>query len=69
MPADSVSLALVADDPDAVGGLYIHRIVTCIPPSTVRHRLVQLPLPALCTGRAVAADTCSSRIGSEPVDR
>lgn len=34
VPAGSDSLALVVDDPDAVGGLYIHWIVTGIPPST-----------------------------------
>ncbi|MFZ0835590.1 MAG: YbhB/YbcL family Raf kinase inhibitor-like protein [Mycobacterium sp.] len=33
VPAGTESLALVVDDPDAVGGLYIHWIVTGIPPS------------------------------------
>lgn len=27
-------MALVVDDPDAVGGLYIHRVVSDIPPTT-----------------------------------
>lgn len=34
VPAGTESLALVVDDPDAVGGLYIHWIVTAIPPAT-----------------------------------
>ena len=33
VPAGTDSLALVVDDPDAVGGLYVHWIVTGIPPS------------------------------------
>lgn len=33
VPPGSDTLALVVDDPDAVGGLYIHWIVTGIPPS------------------------------------
>nr|WP_232321071.1 YbhB/YbcL family Raf kinase inhibitor-like protein [Mycobacterium shimoidei] len=34
VPAAAKSLALVVDDPDAVGGLYVHWVVTGIPPST-----------------------------------
>lgn len=34
VPAGTESLALVVDDPDAIGGLYVHWIVTGIPPST-----------------------------------
>lgn len=34
VPAATSSLALVVDDPDAVGGLYVHWIVIGIPPST-----------------------------------
>src|SRR5512139_4227608 len=34
VPAGAESLALVVDDPDAVGGLYVHWVVTGIPPST-----------------------------------
>ncbi|MFZ2173243.1 MAG: YbhB/YbcL family Raf kinase inhibitor-like protein [Rhodococcus sp. (in: high G+C Gram-positive bacteria)] len=34
VPAGTESLALVVDDPDAVGGLYVHWIVTGMPPST-----------------------------------
>ena len=34
VPAGTESLALVVDDPDAVGGLYIHWIVTGIPRTT-----------------------------------
>ncbi len=33
VPTGTESMALVVDDPDAVGGLYIHWIVTGIPPS------------------------------------
>ncbi|CAM3082393.1 hypothetical protein BST27_09955 [Mycobacterium intermedium] len=33
VPADTQSLALVLDDPDAVGGLYVHWVVTGIPPT------------------------------------
>ncbi len=32
-PGETQSLALVVDDPDAVGGLYVHWVVTGIPPS------------------------------------
>jgi Raf kinase inhibitor-like YbhB/YbcL family protein len=34
VPVGSASLALVVDDPDAVGGLYIHWVVTGMPPTT-----------------------------------
>ncbi|MGH3594450.1 MAG: YbhB/YbcL family Raf kinase inhibitor-like protein, partial [Mycobacterium sp.] len=34
IPAGTESLALVVDDPDAPGGLYVHWIVVGIPPST-----------------------------------
>ena len=34
LPGGTESLALVVDDPDAVGGLYVHWVVTGIPPST-----------------------------------
>ncbi len=34
VPRGAVALALVLDDPDAVGGLYIHWVVTDIPPTT-----------------------------------
>jgi Raf kinase inhibitor-like YbhB/YbcL family protein len=43
VPAGSDSLALVVDDPDAVGGLYIHWIVTGIPPSTTEMVDGELP--------------------------
>lgn len=33
VPADTQSLALVIDDPDAPRGLYVHWVVTGIPPS------------------------------------
>lgn len=34
VPAGANSLALVVDDPDAVGGLYVHWVVTDIPSAT-----------------------------------
>ncbi len=34
VPGGTQSLALVVDDPDAVGGLYVHWVVTGMPPST-----------------------------------
>jgi Raf kinase inhibitor-like YbhB/YbcL family protein len=34
VPAGTQSLALVVDDPDAPSGLYVHWVVTGIPPST-----------------------------------
>ncbi|MGB8501973.1 YbhB/YbcL family Raf kinase inhibitor-like protein, partial [Mycobacterium sp.] len=43
VPAGAESLALVVDDPDAVGGLYIHWVVTGIPPSTTE--IVEGALP------------------------
>ena len=43
VPAGTESLALVVDDPDAVGGLYIHWVVTGIPPSTTE--IVEGALP------------------------
>ncbi len=43
VPAGTESLALVVDDPDAVGGLYIHWVVTGIPPSTTE--IVDSALP------------------------
>lgn len=43
VPDGTESLALVVDDPDAVGGLYVHWVVTGIPPST--NEIVEGALP------------------------
>lgn len=51
-PAGTESLALVLDDPDAVGGLYVHWVVTGIPPST--SEIVEGALPA---GAVVSANS------------
>ncbi len=42
-PPGTESLALVVDDPDAVGGLYIHWVVTGIPPTATE--IVEGALP------------------------
>ncbi len=42
-PPGTESLALVVDDPDAVGGLYIHWVVTGIPPAVTE--IVEGALP------------------------
>jgi Raf kinase inhibitor-like YbhB/YbcL family protein len=42
-PAGTESLALVVDDPDAPGGLFVHWVVTGIPPSTTE--IVEGALP------------------------
>lgn len=52
VPAETRSLAVVVDDPDAVGGLYIHWVVTGIPPST--SEIVEGALPA---GAVVSANS------------
>lgn len=52
VPADAQSLALVLDDPDAVGGLYVHWVVTGIPPSA--SEIVDGALPA---GAVVSANS------------
>jgi Raf kinase inhibitor-like YbhB/YbcL family protein len=52
VPGGTQSLALVVDDPDAVGGLYIHWIVTGIPPSTTG--IIEGALPA---GAVVSANS------------
>lgn len=44
VPPGTESLALVVDDPDAVGGLYVHWVVTGIPPATTE--IVDGALPA-----------------------
>ena len=44
VPAGTESLALVVDDPDASGGLYVHWVVTGIPPATTE--IGEGPLPA-----------------------
>lgn len=44
VPAGTESLALVLDDPDAVAGLYIHWVVTAIPPTV--SQIVDGALPA-----------------------
>lgn len=43
VPDGTESLALVVDDPDAVGGLYVHWVVTGIPPSA--NEIVEGALP------------------------
>lgn len=43
VPSGSASLALVLDDPDAASGLYVHWVVTGIPPSTTEINDGQLP--------------------------
>jgi Raf kinase inhibitor-like YbhB/YbcL family protein len=43
VPAGTESLALVVDDPDAPSGLYVHWVVTGIPPSTTE--IGEGPLP------------------------
>jgi Raf kinase inhibitor-like YbhB/YbcL family protein len=43
VPTGTASLALVVDDPDAPGGLYLHWVVTGIPPSTTE--IGEAPLP------------------------
>lgn len=52
VPAGTESLAVVFDDPDAVGGLYVHWVVTGIPPST--SEIVDGALPA---GAVVSANS------------
>ena len=52
VPGGTESLALVVDDPDAVGGLYVHWVVTGIPPSTTQ--IVDGALPA---GAVVSANS------------
>jgi len=44
VPAGTESLALVVDDPDAPSGLYVHWVVTGIPPATTE--IGEGPLPA-----------------------
>jgi Raf kinase inhibitor-like YbhB/YbcL family protein len=44
VPAGTESLALVVDDPDAPSGLYVHWVVTGIPPATTE--IGDGPLPA-----------------------
>jgi Raf kinase inhibitor-like YbhB/YbcL family protein len=44
VPPGTESLALVVDDPDAVSGLYVHWVVTGIPPTTTE--IVNGGLPA-----------------------
>ena len=62
VPVGTESLALVLDDPDAVGGLYTHWVVTGIPPST--SEIVDGALPAgaqvsaNCGGRAAYLGPC-----------
>jgi Raf kinase inhibitor-like YbhB/YbcL family protein len=43
IPSGTASLALVLDDPDASSGLYVHWVVTGIPPSTTEINDGQLP--------------------------
>lgn len=43
VPTRTGSLALVVDDPDAPGGLYVHWVVTGIPPSSTEISGAQLP--------------------------
>ena len=52
VPGGTESLALVVDDPDAVGGLYIHWVVTGMPSSTTE--IVEGALPA---GAVVSANS------------
>ena len=52
VPAGTQSLALVVDDPDAVGGLFVHWVVTGIPPATTA--IVDGALPA---GAQVSANS------------
>ncbi len=52
VPGGTESLALILDDPDAVGGLYTHWVVTGIPPST--SGIVEGTLPA---GAVVSANS------------
>jgi Raf kinase inhibitor-like YbhB/YbcL family protein len=52
VPGGTESLALIIDDPDAVGGLYTHWVVTGIPPST--SGIVEGALPA---GAVVSANS------------
>ena len=52
VPGGTESLALIVDDPDAVGGLYTHWVVTGIPPST--SGIVDGALPA---GAVVSANS------------
>ena len=47
MPDGTASLALVIDDPDAPNGLYVHWVVTGIPPSVDAIVDGQLPDPAV----------------------
>jgi Raf kinase inhibitor-like YbhB/YbcL family protein len=52
VPGGTESLALIIDDPDAVGGLYTHWVVTGIPPSTT-----EIVDPALPAGAVVSANS------------
>ena len=56
VPADTAALALVVDDPDAVGGLYIHWVVTDIPPSSTD----------LAAGRPPAGARVTPNSGGDP---
>lgn len=55
VPGGTGSLALVVDDPDAVGGLYVHWVVTDIPPSTGE----------IAGGRAPGGATVSANSGGK----
>jgi len=52
VPSGTESLALVVDDPNAIGGLYVHWVVTGIPPSTTE--IIDGALPA---GAVVSANS------------
>jgi Raf kinase inhibitor-like YbhB/YbcL family protein len=52
VPGGTESLALVVDDPDAIGGLYVHWVITGIPPATTE--IVDGALPA---GAVVSANS------------
>ncbi len=52
VPGGTESLALVVDDPDAIGGLYVHWVVTGIPSATTE--IVDGALPA---GAVVSANS------------
>lgn len=54
VPEGTGSLALIVDDADAVGGLYVHWVVTDIPPSTSE-----------IAGKAPAGATVSANSGGK----
>jgi Raf kinase inhibitor-like YbhB/YbcL family protein len=55
VPTQAVRLALIMDDPDAVGGLFTHWVVSNIPPTTTSSQEGQAP-----QGGVVSANSAGS---------